>query len=207
MGALGGWGRGATAKAMVSVLAALVAPRSAEGQTDASAPGKAQVIEKIERGAFALMEAGPVYLVAPDAAGDYGLEFGASLHVGFDLFPILNLSLGASAVVAGSSEIVGGTSVLRDRLYITPSLRAQVALLTTERDFVWVRAEGGLSLLEASENADGLEVGPSLGGALGYEYFTTLRHFSIGLQAGLTAFLEPDLAYAIFVMPGLKYSF
>jgi hypothetical protein len=190
-------------------LALGASPGPARAQTDASAPGETQVIEKIERGLFAALEAGPVFLVAPDAEADYGLGFGTSAHVGVDILPILNVSLGVGATFSGGSAVVDGTVALRDRLYVTPSVRAQLAVLTTERDFLWVRAEAGLGLLDtpAGDGESALEVGPAFGAAVGYEHFAVLRHFSFGAQAGLTTWLEPDLGLGVFVMPTLKYTF
>lgn len=199
--------RGA-AGALVLIFMLGCAP-AALAQSDQSAPGKAQVIEKVERGAFAIMEAGAHYLIAPDTSTDYGLGFGAGLYVGWDIISILNVAIGLNAIMAGGSDEVDGALISRDRLYLTPSLRIQMAILTTERDFFWLRGEGGLGILESADDLTegGSGVGPSFTGAIGYEYFSTLRHFSLGLQAGLTTFLEPDLALSVFLTPMLKYSF
>ena len=188
----------------LSIGLAVAAP-AASAQTDASAPGETQVIRKIERGGFAQLEAGPAFFLAPDASADYGLGLEAGVHFGFDVLPILNLSLGLGATAVGGSEEVSGQVLLRDRFYLTPSLRAQLALLTTDRHFLWIRAEGGLAILMMQQEE--AQLGPSFGGAVGYEYFTTLRHFSIGAQLGAQTYLEPDLALAIYLMPTLKYSF
>lgn len=194
-----------------AVLGGLWVPGAAQAQSDVSAPGSAQAIEKIERGWFVSVEAGPMFLVAPDASADYGLGFAAQLHLGLDVAPVLRLSVGATLVGAEGTERVGEglneAVVLRDRFYVAPSVRGELALLTTERDFLWVRAEVGLGIMQGSDMDMVDNLGPSFGGAVAFEHFATLRHFSFGAQAGLTVFLQPDLAVAIHLMPTLRYTF
>ena len=193
--------------AFVVMFASLVVPFEADAQTDVSAPGQAQAIKPVERGFFANLELGPSFLVAPDAAVDYGLSTSVSVHFGIDILPILNIALGVGVLAAESS--LDSEGALRDRFYISPTARAQLAILTTERHFLWLRGEGGISFLEAdaSQTEGASELGPTFGGGIGYEYFTTLRHFSIGAQAGVQVLLEPDTAFRIFLMPSLKYTF
>ncbi len=192
-----------------ALAACLFVPGAALGQTDRSAPGTVQAIRKVERGVFAQLEAGPLYLVAPDASAELGLGLGAAVHFGFDILPILHVSLGGSAVVVSGSEEVGGAVALRDRLYLMPTVRAQFAVLATDRDYLWVRAEGGLSVLpNAAELVVGGEsLGPMFGGSVAYEHFSVLRRFSFGIELGASAFLSPDLAVAIRLSPTVRYTF
>lgn len=181
----------------------------AVAQGDVSAPGSAQAIEKIERGLFVALQAGPMFLAVPDSSASYGLGFSTQLHLGLDLGSIFRISIGATLLGAEGSEEVGEgnqTRVeLRDRLYVAPSFRGELALFTTERDFVWVWAEVGVGILQGASIEDSL--GPALGGAVAYEHFATLRHFSFGAQVGLSVLLEPDLAIAVYAMPTLRYTF
>lgn len=165
-------------------------------------------IERIERGAFFSLEAGPSYLVVPDVESDYGLGIGASLYFGFDVVDVFRLSIGSGAVAAGGSFTDDLTGVERpdDRLYLSPGIRAQLALFTTERQFLWVRAEGGAGFVNAGSGGNG-KLGPSFGASLSYEYFSVLRHFSLGVQVGVSGFLEPELALAIQIHPTLRYTF
>lgn len=184
----------------------------ATAQTDVSAPGRTQDIERVERGASAAVEFGPAFLITPDDDTGYDLGLSVGLWLGFDLGPIFRLSLGSDLVgVGGSTQVMdesGSTLVLRDRLYIAPSVRAALALLTSERDFLWIRAQGGLGIFLGAEDlaSDG-DLGVAFGASLAYEHFATLRHFSFGVQAGLTGYLSPDLALGVSVMPSLRYSF
>lgn len=194
----------------VALLATLAGPSAAFAAEATPEVREQEPIRKVERGVFAVLEGGPSYLVASDAAADYGFGLGLSVHLGYDILPVLNLSVGASALLAQGTlpPVDGAGAQVDDRLYLTPSLRAQFAVFTTERHFVWVRAEAGLGILGAG-SGEGAEAsfGPALGGAVGWEYFTVLRHFSLGLQAGVTAYLDPDTALAIAVHPTLKYTF
>lgn len=171
-------------------------------------PPAAVRIEKIERGVFADVAAGPTFLVAPDAAADYGGGFGLSMHFGVDLTPVLRLSAGADVVAAGGTLDREGVAVSADRLYLGPGVRLQLAVFTTERHFLWVGAQGGLGVLGAG-SGEGSEasIGPSFGAQVGWEYFTVLRHFSLGARLGAVAFLEPDLGVAITAFPTLRYTF
>lgn len=187
-------------------------PTPARAQTDVSAPGRTQEIEKVERGVSMAVEVGPAFLVAPDDDTGYDLGLAAGLWLGFDLGPIFRLSIGTELLGVGGSTMLadstGSSLVLRDRFYVSPGVRVALALLTTERDFLWLRAQGGLGIFLGSEDlaAEG-DLGVAFGASVAYEHFATLRHFSFGVQAGLTGYLSPDLALGISVMPSLRYSF
>lgn len=202
-------GNGRKLSIAVWVLGLWIAP-NVWAQTDASRPGQESKIEAVERGVYSGVEAGPSYFIASDSNTNYGLGTNLSLIWGFDVLPILNLALGLGVTAVSGSQVVENTLNLDDRFYMSPLLRAQLAVFTTERHFVWLRAEGGVALLlsdnvlpdDASAN-----LGLMVGGGVAYEYFTMLRHFSIGIHAGLQMFMEPDTSFNIFLLPALKYSF
>lgn len=193
--------------AWITVILAAAGPSYAQESTGPAPQLTQPSLEKIERGGFVNIEAGPSVLVAPDADADYGLGLGASLFFGWDIVEVFRLSAGVGAVaVGGSFTDAQGAQVSEDRLYLSPGVRAQLAVFTTERHFIWVRAEGGAGVVNAGSGGSA-DVGASFGGAVGWEYFSKLRHFSLGVQAGASAFVDPEFALAIHIHPTLRYTF
>jgi len=179
----------------------------AQAEGDEARP-RAQVIRAVERGAFAQVELG--YSQVVNEVGEVSVGPGASVGawVGFDVLPVLSLAVGGVAVSAfGTSGEEPGPS--SDLFFVSPLARLQLALASSQRDFLWARADGGVAFALPDE-IDGEStggVGPVFGGALAYEHFTKLRHFSIGLSAGALVYLEPDTAVSIQILPLVKYTF
>lgn len=189
-------------------LAVVWAPASAAARDEIDEAGpRAQVIRAVERGPFAQLDVGYSHIV--NEVGGVSVGPGAALGawIGYDLTPILSLSLGGTAVTAFSTsdDPTGGS----DLLYLSPMARLQLALLSSQRDFLWVRAEGGVafSLPDEIGGQSFGGVGPVVGGAVVFEHFTKLRHFSIGLSLGPTFYFEPDVAVSVQVLPLVKYTF
>ncbi|MBX2812065.1 MAG: adventurous gliding motility protein CglE [Myxococcales bacterium] len=190
-------------------MAGVLSSDPAWAQRDVSQPGQAQSIRAVERGFFTAMGVGPSVLVVPDDDANYGLSTYFTFHGGWDILPILNLAVGVGFIASEGSVALNGVERRADRFYVSPNLRIQLAVITTERHFVWLQADGGASVLFRSNQtvSSDSDAGVMVGGGLGYEYFTTLRHFSIGLQTGLHSLLAPQTAFNIFLLPTLKYSF
>ena len=195
---------------LIVVTGLLLIPAVGQAQVDASTPGRQQTIAAVERGFFTELRVGPNYILTPDAQNNPGFGAQLSMHMGYDLSSIFNLSLGFHAASFTSSalpEDVGGlrppdTEVRTDGLLFAGTLRAQLALLTTQRNFLWIAAEGGLGLNQPTD-----DMGPVFGANFGFERFTKLRHFSVGLSAGTLVFLEPQTILSIFCTPMVKYTF
>jgi hypothetical protein len=49
--------------------------------------------------------------------------------------------------------------------------------------------------------------GPAFEALVGYEHYTKLRHFSIGITGGVLAVTQPSFGIGITVLPMLKYTF
>ena len=79
-----------------------------------------------------------------------------------------------------------------------------MTLLSCELD---VRVGGGYALWFPQE-LTGAFGSPHVDASLGVEYYTKLRHVSVGLEADFQALLPPGpMAYGIHVYPTLKYTF
>jgi hypothetical protein len=184
----------------------LAAPAAARGQSlpDESQP-RTQVIRAVERGFFAEADLGFGYFATD--VGDTQVGPGAVIgaYLGYDILPVLNLSVGALAVSAFSTSDRRGS----DAFYVGPMARAQLALLSSQRDFLWIRVDGGVAIPlpdEVAGRSSG-DLGPVFGGAVVFEHFTKLRHFSLGLSVGALAYAEPDWAVNVQVLPLVKYTF
>lgn len=179
----------------------------------AQAPGedgpKVQQIAVVERGAFIEMDAGFTWLLNEVDGRKYGPGLHAGFYVGYDILPILNLAVGVSGIVSSVKTDVNTVGPVGDLFFVMPSLKAQFALLTTERNFLWVRGEAGFAL-GLPGKIDGVDyggAGPAFGGAVGYERFAKLRHFSLGAVAGVTVFTKPGVGIGLSLMPTVKYTF
>lgn len=177
-------------------------------QSESEGPARVQKIQAVERGFFLETDVGASFIVNEVQGRTFGLGFVTGFYLGYDIAPFLSILAGASATSAPSSAPVTGGPP-SDLFFISPQAALQVALITSERNFLWVRGGGGLALgLPAEVNGVTYgEPGPMFSAAVGFERYTKLRHFSVGIQAGATFFLKPEFAVGITVAPLLKYTF
>lgn len=170
---------------------------------------KVQQIRAVERGFFVESHAGLTFFVNRIDERRYGLSPIVALYAGYDVLPVLNIGLGVTAIAAGVSDATGEPSPRSDLFFVIPSLKVQFALLTTERNFLWLRGEAGFSLaLPAQFNdVDYGGNGPAFAGLIGFERFAKLRHFSLGAQAGVHVVTKPGVGIGISLMPTFKYTF
>lgn len=92
-------------------------------------------------------------------------------------------------------------------------LSAKFAFLSTDRLFTYIRAGGGFAFLSPDKNykSDGSEISmsgtsPAFDGGLGVEYYTTLRHFSVAMEARAYYFLGIGTLF-LNLQPSIKYTF
>jgi hypothetical protein len=165
---------------------------------------RAQVIQAVERGAFVHTELGPGFNLTGFGDSDASVGAALSVHVGYDLWPVFNLSVGVFGLTAPNGQAFDpdAPAASSDTFVGGLTLRAQLALLTSERDFLWARVEGGVATPVPTDEVNGV-----LGGALSYEHFTKLRHFSLGATAGVLVFTEGDPAVSLLVTPTMKFTF
>jgi hypothetical protein len=197
-----------------------------EGSTEAQAtteePRQAEPIRAVERGFFLETDLGLTFLVnklkdPQNLERRFGLAPVLGLFMGIDILPILSLSIGGIAIAAPVSDAMETPAPRGDLLFLAPSAQLQFALITTERNFLYLRggAGFGFALPEklGDSNNDGEEdldyggKGPLFMGAVGFERFTKLRHFSIGIHAGAIVVTKPSVGIAATVTPTLKYTF
>lgn len=172
----------------------------------ADGPPKVQTIEAVERGFFASLEFGGNLMLNEVDDRSYGFGLLGGLFLGYDITPFVSLSLGAAALVApGSSD----NEPLGDLFFLTPMAQLQFAFITTERDFLYVKGGIGFAFGLPGE-VDGQDFGGSgiaFRGLVGYEHYMRLRHFSLGIQAGVSGVTAPGVGIGLSVLPTVKYTF
>lgn len=168
---------------------------------------RAQTIRAVERGVFFEGNFGFSYFATDVGEASVGPGPVLGAYLGFDLLPILNLSLGGTAVAAFSTS--DGAVPTSDVFYAGPMARLQLAVLSSQRDFLWLRADGGVAFSLPSEVAGQStgDPGAAVGGAVVFEHFTKLRHFSLGASLGAMVYTQPETAVSIQLAPLIKYTF
>lgn len=198
----------------LSVLAsaALIAlgPHLALAQSDeepiADGPPKAADIQAVERGFFFALDFGGNIMLNEMDNRSYGFGLLTGLFAGYDITPFISLSLGAAALVApGSNDNVPSG----DLFYLVPMAQLQFAFVTTERDFFYVKGGVGFGIgLPGTVNGQDFGGGGvAFRGLVGYEHYMHLRHFSLGVQAGVSGVTAPGVGIGISVLPTVKYTF
>lgn len=193
-----------------ALLLGLMAASTAQAaETAGEDAPKVQQIRAVERGFFFESQAGLTFFVNRIDERKYGLSPVVALYAGYDILPVLNIGLGVTAIAAGVSDAQGEPAVRSDLFYVIPALKVQFAVLTTERNFLWLRGEAGfgLGLPAKLGDADYGGNGPAFAALVGFERFAKLRHFSLGAQAGVHVVTKPGVGIGISVMPTFKYTF
>lgn len=191
------------------------------GSSSTAAPLKdkeAVTFQEIERGFFLGVTAGPFFVVNPPAREGTPRPFSpgqmAQVGLGFDLGERLSLE----AFVLGSanragSDYVGkstGNKASGDFAAFVPGAAARLNLLgfadaqETMRTWIYVRAGGGWVMFFPQSLLPDPDV--MVFGGPGVEYYTRLRHFSIGLEVS-AAFLVTSGTLGFAVTPNLRYAF
>jgi len=175
-------------------------------------------LNEIERGVYFGLQGGAWYLLeAPTPKGTQGPKsFGQSLQIefGYDIgkrFSVGVILLGtfnsASSTYHGLSskkEASGGFSSL------TPGLSVKVGLVgiqdsqSVQRTWIYVRAAVGASFFFPKVLIPDMDF--LLNGGIGIEYYTRLRHFSVGLEASGIGLLRTG-AFGFAITPSLRYAF
>lgn len=212
-----------TQRALVSLVSlCMCVPGAALAQATGEEPGKVQQIRAVERGLFVEMAAGLNLPITKVADRSYGAGLLIGALAGYDILPVLSVSLGVYGTAATHTleqlNPPAGTMALRksgDLLYILPMLEVQFALLTTERNFVYVRGGVGFGIATPDElDVDFDLMKDEYGGSgvvfsagAGVEHYTKLRHFSVGARVGILGVTAPDFGLNITLLPTVKYTF
>jgi hypothetical protein len=200
------------------LLSAALLPAAALGQ-EAAPPmpedPRAPRYREVERGLFTGFEVGYLSLfktpVANPAkfpfAGDGGGTAGGLLvgaTVGYDLTRRLAVALYALGGNARASTSYGAFSVLSAGGDIRLALFGSSDTYGVERFHFYVHGRGGLLITQPEGLLGNNDV--YVAGGPGVEYFTHLRHFSVGLAADV-AYLTKAKAAGLTVTPTLRYTF
>ncbi len=206
------------------VLAPVAARASAELESAAPVEDRpALKVNEVERGFFVGVEGGGFFLFSPTASKNSGFAPGriTGLSMGGDLGPYLALSLfalgtnsntPAGFVSTGPTQTSGGlsTGLSGDFSTLIVGAMAKLYLLQVPDDngvkrlLGYVRGGAGSAFIGPKDFYSSNDV-VILGGA-GIEYFTHLRHFSVGVDADFVMGLS-HLGPGLMVSPNLRYTF
>jgi hypothetical protein len=196
---------------------ALPVVASAQQPTTANGDRPAVTFDEIERGLYFAVMGGPLFLTNPPAPEGTPRPFSsgpmAQVEVGMDLGERLSVGLfvmGSS--VRTSAEYVGnsGGAVSGDFSSLVPGLALRARLLgladsqEVKRTWFYLRAGGGLAMFSPKRLLPDSDIlvfaGP------GVEYYTRLRHFSVGLEV-TGNYLVSGGSFGFAVAPNIRYAF
>ncbi|MFP2933841.1 adventurous gliding motility protein CglE [Pyxidicoccus sp. 3LG] len=207
------------ALAPLALCAVFVLPMVASAQQPTTANGDrpAVTFDEIERGVYFAVLGGPLFVTNPPAAEGTPRPFSsgpmAQVEVGVDLSERLSVGLfimGSS--LRTSAEYIGnsGGAVSGDFSSLVPGavLRARVYGLAdsqeVKRTWFYVRAGAGYAMFSPKRLLPESDIlvfaGP------GVEYYTRLRHFSVGLEV-TGNYLVSGGSLGFAVAPNIRYAF
>ena len=177
----------------------------------------AETFEEIERGLYFSVSAGPSFILNPPAPSDKERPFspgqGAQLEVGVDLGERLSLGLfvwgtsnraGSEYVGFSNGAASGDFSMLATGAVVRAHRVGFEDAQGVQRTWLYVRGGAGYALFRPKQLLPDSDIlvfaGPGL------EYYTRLRHFSVGVEVTGT-FLVSSQSFGFGVMPNLRYAF
>jgi len=202
--------------ALVGLCALLPAASFAQEAAPTEDRSATQVTE-VEHGLFFGVDAGGLFLFGPkgSATGQTGFTTGRtfSFNLGYEISDIISIAVlvmsthanppstyvsdGPTAMTGDFSSTIFGATV-KVSFYGHPDSNA------VKRLYVYARAGGGYALMDPKNYFNGGDI-VILGGA-GIEYFTHLRHLSLGLDANFL-FGVNHMGPGFTVTPNLRYTF
>lgn len=199
------------------LLTAFLVPAAAFAQKAPSVDKEAEKFNEIERGLFFGVQGGWNFFINPPAAEGTPRPFSpgqmAMVEVGYEFGE--RVSVAGFLIAAGnraSSTYIGFSNnrASGDFFTMVPGATARVNLLgfndgqDVKRTWLYIRAGGGLAMFSPKPllpNSDVLVfAGP------GVEYFTRLRHFSVGLET-TGSFMVGSGTVGFAITPNLRYAF
>jgi hypothetical protein len=207
-------------RGLLLVLALVAAATGAPAHAQDAAPAPAEDpraprYKDVERGLFIGFEAGWLGLLKtpnqdparfPFATGGGGAAQGSviGLHLGYDLTERLAVALFAEGAAEKASSSYGAFDLLVGGLDLRWSFYGAKDRNGYQRFFVYAHGRGGYLLTHPKGLFGDTDL--LVGGGLGAEYFTQLRHFSVGLQIdGLYVLSAKAPGFA--VTPLVRYTF
>jgi hypothetical protein len=207
------------ALAPFALCAAFVLPLTASAQqpTPANGDRPAVTFDEIERGLYFAVLGGPLFLTNPPAPEGTPRPFSsgpmAQVEVGVDLGD--NFSLGLFVMgssVRTSADYVGnsGGAVSGDFSTMVPGavLRARLVGLADSQEVkrTWFYLRGGAGYAMFSPKRLLPESDILVFAGPGVEYYTRLRHFSVGLEV-TGNYLVSGGTFGFAVAPNIRYAF
>lgn len=207
------------ALASLALCASFVLPTVASAQQPTNAQGDrpAVTFNEIERGIYFAVLGGPLFITNPPAAEGTPRPFSsgpmAQVEVGVDLGEHVSVGLflmGSS--VRTSAQYVGnsGGAVSGDFSALVPGavLRARLVGFAdsqeVKRTWFYLRAGAGYAMFSPKRLLPDSDIlvfaGP------GVEYYTRLRHFSVGLEV-TGQYLVSGGSFGFAVAPNIRYAF
>jgi hypothetical protein len=202
-------------RSLVALLLALAAlPAAGQARLE---DRKTAGINEIERG-FYLEGRGGFWATLNPPTVSGGVTYfspgqAAQLDVGFDIGEIVSPSLFLLATgnrMRSDYTGLSGGAASGDYGALIPGVGLKVRVVgfddaqAVRRTWLYLRAAGGVILYNPSALLDRLDVLVSAGAGL--EYFTRLRHFSIGVEANFN-YMVLTSSFGFSVLPTVKYSF
>jgi len=130
------------------------------------------------------------------------------LEIGYDFASMISALLSVTGLQVSGTETFtrsGKTSeISHDATGLVLGAGLRFALMTTQR-LAWY-VKGGVGYALTFPEVSGFEPGLAIQGATGLEYATALRHFFLGLEAGVQ-FQLPSSGLMVLVTPTVKYTF
>ncbi len=203
----------AASLAVAGVAAAQEAPPTAAPTKDKAAV----TFNEVERGVYLGAFAGPLFIVnAPATSGPRPFSTGqmAQVELGVDIGDRLSVGLfftGTASHEGASFTGSSGGTASGDFAMLVPGATARVNLVGfpdsqgTTRTYVYVRAGAGYVFYSPPQLMKGARDVQAFAGG-GVEYYTRLRHFSIGVELSGTVLL-PSTTFGFSVTPSLRYAF
>jgi len=188
------------------------APREGE---EVKGDTKVVDIDEVERGVFFSVDYGPAYFIP--LAGDGFLDLNPtgtvpasrlSIRVGYDIannIAVDGFVLGVFQQGNIDLDEVREGKTTGDLAHIAPGLAVRFSFITTERVFAYARVGAGYALWFPSDLA-GAVGSVHTDASIGVEYYTKLRHVSVGVEADFQALLLP-MTFGVHVYPTIKYTF
>ncbi|MBF5042502.1 adventurous gliding motility protein CglE [Aggregicoccus sp. 17bor-14] len=198
------------------LLSTVANAQGAEAPAAAPQDRAAVTFNEIERGLYFGLGAGPFFLSNPPSETG-PRPFSSGLHTQVSLGVDLGTRLSIEAFLHVSSSRAGaeytgnsGGSVSGDFTTLAPgaALRARLVGFADSqevvRTWIYLRAGAGYAMFSPKQLLPDSDI--LVFGGPGVEYYTRLRHFSVGLEVTGT-YLVSAGTYGFAVTPNLRYAF
>lgn len=204
-------------RSSVLIAALCVAPFAAFAQKAPTQDREAVVYDEVERGLFVGVQGGLWYLLNPPAQAGTPRPFSpgqsAMVEIGYEIGDRLSLALFVMGTANTASSTYVGFSNGRasgdfSSLAGGAHLRFNALGIADSQDIkrTWFYVRGGLGYAMFSPGTLGLPNDVVVIAGPGVEYFTRLRHFSVGLEVTGSMLLGTQ-SMGFAVTPNLRYAF